>query len=257
MVTYTVTFHNMSIHLIIEVSNTLEHALYASLMIRTVYIISNISIQLLLLRKYRIPYDILGILSTMLWGWLPRFPNCQSATLHFIGIRTIERCLWENNALSDHALGDVEGVSDRVEVHAAFLEVGKLHDRKTQESKNFVQNRDQQSELSITSSSSGSQTLEPFLQPHNPIPSHRVPHIIFQAPHIIEGHTRVHLVFSKYQWGWQKSLWPAPLTRGKSEDGKNCQVKVGKYDISYRAKLEDRKMSMDLSSWSSDISPCG
>ncbi len=61
-----------------------------------------------------------------------RFPNRHSATLHFwLGIPTIERCLWENNALSEHGGGwGCWGCFNRVEMYTPiFLDVGKLNDR--------------------------------------------------------------------------------------------------------------------------------
>lgn len=119
-------------------------------------------------------------------------------------------------------LGYVVDVSNTVEIQPLGY-----HDRNTSQGDvisvfvgNFVQNRIKQSptiwaKLNITSSSSNFPDSCSFpFNPQNAMPSHRVSHSIFQDPHIIEGHTRVHL---KEQWGWQNSLWLAQITGEKSE----------------------------------------
>lgn len=70
------------------------------------------------------------------------------------------------------------------------------------------------------------QTPAVSLQPQHAMPSHGVSHVVYQAPHIIEGHTRVHLVFPYINEGGKTAFDWHKLQEG-NPSMENCPVKVG------------------------------
>ena len=193
----------------------------------------------------------------MLWSWRSplswgsSFPSCHSATLHFwLGIPTIERCLWENNALRN-GFWYVVDVSNTVEIQPLGY-----HDRNTSQGDvmsafvgNFVQSPTIWAKhdkfflrfprlLQFPLQSPKHHTIAPCLSYNLPSSTHhRRP---YPCPPVSVRAAKQPLIGTSHR----REIWVWEIFSGKS------------WEIWYFlwTKLEDQKLSMDLYYWSWDIS---